>query len=121
MKLPWWLPLGGVPEIEAQDLAARLDENAGVQLLDVRSRLEYERGHIPGARSTPIQTFRQALADLELDTECPVVLICRTAHRSIPATRLLRAQGYEALQLAGGMNAWWRHHLPTTRMEPGEA
>jgi rhodanese-related sulfurtransferase len=35
-----------------------------------------------------------------------VVAICLTAHRSIPAVRLLRARGFEAAQLAGGMLAW---------------
>jgi rhodanese-related sulfurtransferase len=41
-----------------------------------------------------------------------VVAICLTAHRSIPAVRLLRENGFEARQLQGGMLAWRAAQLP---------
>jgi rhodanese-related sulfurtransferase len=40
------------------------------------------------------------------------VAICKTAHRSIPAVRLLRQQGYNAQQVAGGMDRWRSAGLP---------
>lgn len=42
-----------------------------------------------------------------------------SAHRSIPAVRKLRARGYEARQLRGGMLAWWRAGLPCERGNEG--
>lgn len=115
MQLPWWFPLGRVPEIDARSLAQWLRETTDLQIVDVRTRLEYDQGHITGALSAPIQSFPQALSALDLDPDRSVVLICRTAHRSIPATRLLNRQGFDARQLAQGMNAWWREKLPTTK------
>jgi len=41
-----------------------------------------------------------------------VVAICLTAHRSIPAVRLLASEGFEATQLKGGMLAWRAAGLP---------
>ncbi len=113
MRLPWWLPFGSVPEIEARELAQRLESEPDLQLVDVRSTSEYASGHIPGARSAPIQTFRQTYPSLGLDPARPVMVVCLTSHRSVPAVRLLNADGYDSRQLAKGMNAWRKEGLPT--------
>jgi len=115
MPTPWWWPLGRVPELAAAELARRLAAEPNPQIVDVRTRLEYDAGHIAGARSSPILSFRQILPSLELDPRRPVYVICLTAHRSPPAVRMLRDQGFDAHQLASGMNAWWREKLPTTK------
>lgn len=113
MRLPWWLPIGRVPEIEARALAERLQAERNPQIVDVRTAGEYASGHISAAVSTPIQNFRQIYPSLGLDPDRPVYVICRTAHRSVPAVRLLSADGFQAAQLAKGMNAWWAAGLPT--------
>lgn len=114
MALPWWLPFGDVPELQAAELAAALRGPRPPQLVDVRSSLEFSAGHIAGAVSAPITDFTRALPGLGLDPGRPVVAICLTAHRSIPAVRLLRRQGLDARQLAGGMLAWRAARLPET-------
>jgi rhodanese-related sulfurtransferase len=106
MALFWWLPFGEVPELPATRLARALAEVAPPQLLDVRSEVEFSRGHLRGAVNVPIQELRARLPSLELDPARLVVAICLTAHRSIPAVRLLQARGFEAAHLAGGMLAW---------------
>lgn len=113
----WWWPLGRVPEITPAALHAALQAGGPLQLVDVRTRPEHARGHITGARPAPIHTFRAAWPALNLDPGRPVILICRTAHRSIPATRLLQARGFDARQLTGGMNAWEAQGLPTEKQE----
>jgi len=113
MRLPWWLPLGSVPEIEAQELAQRLKVEPELQLVDVRSESEYASGHIRGARSVPIQNFRKTYPSLGLDPGQPVMVVCLSSHRSLPAVRLLNNDGYDSYQLANGMNAWLREGLPT--------
>jgi rhodanese-related sulfurtransferase len=112
IKVLWWSPLGHVPEISAEELHDRLAHGANIQLLDVRTRREFAHGHIAGAVNVPIQSFRAELSYLDLDGSKPVVTICKTAHRSPAATRVLRAQGFEAVQLAKGMDEWRRQKLP---------
>jgi rhodanese-related sulfurtransferase len=103
----WWLPFGAVREIDADELATRLDAGEALQLVDVRTRVEHERAHIPGAVSIPITELAQRSG--ELDPARATVAICLTAHRSIPAVRLLTARGFrDVTQLRGGMRAWWR-------------
>jgi rhodanese-related sulfurtransferase len=112
MELPWWFPFGSVPEISARQLAGDLAGVPGPQVLDVRTEGEFARGHIHGARSVPIAELHARLSGLALVRDRPVVAICFSAHRSIPAVRLLRRSGFDAKQLAGGMIAWRAAGLP---------
>jgi rhodanese-related sulfurtransferase len=112
MRVPWWVPFGRVPEIEPASLASRLDRAPCPQVIDVRTPGEFARGHVRGAVNVPVTSLRSLLESLDLDRSRPVVTICLTAHRSIPATRLLRQRGFEAVQLAGGMLAWRAAGLP---------
>ena len=112
MPAPWWLPFGRVPELTAVELSTQLVEQR-VQLLDVRTEAEWRAGHIEGALNHPIQELGRVIDALPFAREDPVIAICRSAHRSIPAVRLLRRAGFEhAMQLAGGMNAWLAASLP---------
>ena len=107
MRLLDWLPFGGVPEIDAQTLARQLRDGATPQLVDVRTELEWNRSHIAGAVCVPVTQLKARMPSLALDKSRPVIAICLSGHRSIPAVRLLRANGFEACQLRKGMQAWW--------------
>lgn len=110
----WWLPLGRVPEISAGELHGCLTADQPVQIIDVRSSAEWRLSHIPGAVNVPIQVLKHRLALLQIDASQPIVAICLSAHRSIPAVRLLQAHGFSnAVQLKGGMLAWWNKRYPT--------
>lgn len=104
--------IGSVPEISARELNVLLessDPGDSFYIIDVRSAAEFSAGHIKGAVHCPLLStgaFHERVAKLGLDTSKPVYTICLSAHRSIPATRQLRAKGIEARQLQGGMRAW---------------
>ena len=109
--IPWTRMAGDAPELEPQVLAERLAREP-MQIVDVRTGPEFRISRIDGAVHVPISKLAKRLPELALDPSVPVVAICLTAHRSIPATRLLRRHGYEAVQLAGGMSAWRKAKLP---------
>jgi rhodanese-related sulfurtransferase len=109
----WWLPFGSVPEIPAEELQRRLSSDRGPQILDVRTEKEWRASRIEGAVNVPITSLRTRLGSLPLDSKRPVVAICLSAHRSIPAVRLLCEAGFaDVCQLQGGMRAWWKAGLP---------
>ncbi len=112
MQVPWWLPFGHVSEIAPRELLAKLGNGAGIQLLDVREPMEFRQGHIAGARNMPIHDLPRHLDSLGIDNRRPIVAICLSGHRSIPAYRLLKRHGYQVYSLSGGMMAWWRGRLP---------
>ena len=75
--------------------------------------MEWRSGHIAGAVHVPISELGSRIASLKLDGTRPIVAICRAAHRSVPAVRLLREHGFRnACQLQGGMIAWRQAELP---------
>ena len=110
-----WNPFGSVPEIAPRDLLEALRAESPPLLLDVRTAIEWEKSRIAGALNVPILSLGDRLAVLALDPARPVVAICLSAHRSVPAVRLLRERGYVAAQLAGGMLAWWAAKLPVVK------
>lgn len=110
----WWLPFGHVPEINADELNAHLSGRGPLTIIDVRSNAEWRRSHIPGAERIPLSELKARIASLQPDAKHPIIAICLSAHRSIPAVRLLQSQGFEnAVQLKGGMLAWWNKNYPT--------
>jgi rhodanese-related sulfurtransferase/DNA-binding MarR family transcriptional regulator len=78
----------------------------GIVLLDVRPRLEYESGHIPGALTIPIAELGDRLGELPKRKE--VVVYCRGSYCQFAdeAVALLTSQGFKALRLDGGWSEW---------------
>ena len=113
-RLKTWAPFGAVPEVEPEALRDALASDTPPVLVDVRTRAEWTKSRIEGAVSVPILEFADRLDALGLERGQPIVAICLSAHRSIPAVRLLRERGFERVaQLRGGMLAWWGMKLPT--------
>ncbi len=76
-------------------------------ILDVRTKAEYEAGHIPGATLIPAGRLPQHLAELPRDR--PIAMHCQSGMRSPGAASLLRAHGFEdVFELAGGYPNWHR-------------
>lgn len=115
-RLATWVPFGAVPEIAPEDLHAALRRPDPPLILDVRTQTEWEQSRIAGAVSAPLPSLAERLAALPTDKSRPVVAICLSAHRSIPAVRILREHGFaDVRQLRGGMLAWWARGLPTDK------
>ncbi|MFJ7020450.1 rhodanese-like domain-containing protein [Streptomyces sp. NPDC101117] len=75
-------------------------------LLDVREKSEWTAGHAPDAVHVPLT---ELVAGGALPTEAegrPLVVICRSGHRSQRAAKLLAGRGARAVDVQGGMNAW---------------
>jgi rhodanese-related sulfurtransferase len=92
----------GVPQVSA-DEGAKLVED-GAFFLDVREPDEWVAGHASSAVHIPLQQVPARAGEVPADGT--VVVICRVGGRSNQAAAYLRAQGRDAVNLAGGMQAW---------------
>ena len=81
-------------------------------ILDVRQPHEWRAGRIEGARHIPLTQLPRHLR--ELDRHTSIVVVCRSGNRSGKAATLLRALGFDAHNLDGGVNAWTAAGLPFT-------
>lgn len=93
----------GVPEIDVAELA-RLHAAGGITLVDVRESDEYVAAHVPGASLVPLSTVPDALDQVPRDRT--VYVICARGNRSRRAAEFYRAQGIDAVNVAGGTLAW---------------
>jgi rhodanese-related sulfurtransferase len=91
-----------MPEVSAAEAKQIID--SGSQLIDVRTDVEYDAGHIPGARHIPLSDVPRESA--ELDKGQPLVLYCRAGNRSAPAADAFAASGWDAHSIEGGLVAW---------------
>ena len=86
-------------------LAELLNDEPGLQIVDVRNPGETEDGVVPGAQEIPLPTLTESLENL--DPRVPVITYCASGYRSLIAASLLRAVGFENVgDLLGGYQAW---------------
>lgn len=68
---------------------------AGAIILDVRSKAEYETGHIPGSLNVSVNQVSAVVNDLKKQNK-PVITCCRSGARSATAAGILKNAGIEA-------------------------
>jgi len=76
-----------------------------ILFIDVRTPEEYGSGHIPGAKSIPLQHLTNHLSEIPHNT--PVYLYCHSGGRSAKAATILARQGFTNIHnVLGGIVAW---------------
>lgn len=109
------------PEISAAALQHKMEGSSALSLIDVRSLAEYRSGHIPGARSVPIDNLNedklsQLVKNHSLQTDQPLFITCQAGLRAEKAANMLRDAGLEQpVLLQGGTDAWQKAGLPLKR------
>jgi len=74
-------------------------------ILDVRQPVEYESGHIPGAKLIPLPDLTDRLT--EIDSQKPAIVYCAVGGRSRVAAQMLSGKGYGTVyNLSGGFKSW---------------
>ncbi len=113
-------PVDRIERIEVPELARRRDGGDDVQILDVRSRQEYDAGHIPGSVFETYHDIR-SLPD-GIDPSRPVAVICGSGQRAAVAASLVRRYGATVVAhvVNGGVPQWGRegHPLEVTQAVP---
>lgn len=93
--------------------ATQLINHKNALVLDVREDSEYKAGHVLGATHIPLGKLGERIGELEKYKDQPIVVVCRSGHRSGMASALLGKQGFtQAYNLAGGVMAWQKAKLP---------
>ncbi|BDB44915.1 MULTISPECIES: rhodanese-like domain-containing protein [Mycobacterium] len=90
------------PAVSAVDAVRLVGE--GALVVDVRREFEWKRVHIPSAVHMPLET----LADrgLQLPEDRLIITFCTGGLRSAGAANLLVENGFEAVNMSGGLIHW---------------
>jgi rhodanese-related sulfurtransferase len=93
------------PVVAQTDVAGLPAEfGSGTVLLDVREDDEWQRGHAANARHIPMGEVPARLN--EIDPQAKLYVICKAGGRSQKVAQFLAGNGYEPVNVGGGMLAW---------------
>ena len=81
-------------EISYKKLEEILKNNSKAILVDVRSKQEYNEGHLNGSINIPLYDLEKQLEKLP-DKQSTMIIYCRSGHRSRQAKEKLEKLGYE--------------------------
>jgi len=86
------------------DEVADLPRDGSVNLLDIRTKAEYENGYIDGFINIPVDSLRDNLD--KIDKTKPTYIVCQVGLRGHIACRILSQHGIECYNLSGGYRLW---------------
>ncbi|MBF4983190.1 rhodanese-like domain-containing protein [Nonlabens mediterrranea] len=97
----------GTVEIVSSDEAAAIIKTQSAQLVDVRSKDQFDAGHISGAINIPVdsENLNEIIAGLN-DKE-PVLVYCNGGRESAQCAKILEDKGFTKIfDLDGGLSKW---------------
>ncbi len=101
---------GDVQQIEVGQLPAEFGADA--VLLDVREDDEWQNGHIAGAQHIPMGDVPTRID--EIDRDATLYVICHAGGRSQRVAQYLARNGFEPVNVAGGMLSWVQAGRPVS-------
>lgn len=92
--------------ITSEEAKKRIDSENNIIFLDVRTKEEYETGHIKDSILIPVDSLK-AEATIKLkDKDAPIFIYCRSGNRSVTAANILIELGYKNVFNLGGIKDW---------------
>ena len=92
--------------IYAQELKNRLDNNENIIVFDIRSKNEYESGHIPKSAFTVCNSETQKQIMPKLPKDSTIVLVGDDDQYSSKMVSFMKSAGLDAVYLKDGMSSW---------------
>lgn len=106
-----------VPTITPRRLEELRSAGQPVDLLDVRTPVEFREVHVPFARNVPLDRLDPAAvgSDRKAPAGEPLYVICKSGGRGQKACEKLLAAGVIVINVEGGTQAWVDAGLPVVR------
>ena len=99
--------LPAVTHLTAIEAKALLATRPDLQVLDVRTKGEYNRGHIDGAIRNNYFSLKFKKRLRQLDRNTAYLVHCKSGHRSNGAVKVMQREGFQDIyHLDGGYDAW---------------
>ena len=105
----------GVGSVSPTDATQLINHNNAI-VIDVREDKEIEAGSIINSIHIPLPDLENQLKKIEKYKQKPVILACRSGHRSANACKTLRKHEFTQVHnLRGGIMAWQKDSLPLVK------
>lgn len=93
-------------QVSAEEAKALMEEQGDYVILDVRTKSEYDEGHIPGAVLLPHDQVKDEAEKMLPAKDQLILVYCRSGNRSKQASQALADLGYANVVEFGGINSW---------------
>lgn len=93
-------------QISQKEAKSLMDNNKNIVILDVRTKKEFDEGHIKGAINIPVETIGSIPPAQLRDKKQIILVYCRSGRRSKMAAQKLGTIGYENVLEFGGIMDW---------------
>ena len=107
-----------IASISPKELHERQQQGVDVELIDVRTPLEYREVHATFARNIPLDTLdpKSILQQSTSSERQPLYVICKSGSRGARAAQMFVDAGHgHVVNVDGGTEAWASAGLPVTR------
>ena len=99
-------------DVTVEEAKSLVESNVSLIIVDVRTREEYDSGHIEGAILIPVSELESRINELSKEEE--FLIYCRTGNRSSNSVNILKANGYTKIfHMNDGIIAWIQAGYPT--------
>ncbi len=96
-----------VKNVNAEEAYKLISGDKELIILDVRTKEEYDNGHIQGAKLIPVQILPMKLAEFDKYKDRPVLVYCASGGRSPRAVDTLADNDFENIyHLSRGISSW---------------
>ncbi len=119
-ELPPSSYLPTIPRISVEEVKAKLDAGSNIVIIDSRSEEFYDRSHIVGAISFPLDDMAEPYDSLDGYDEIITYCHCPDEQYSARAVRELMLAGFSnAKAIEGGLEAWKEAGFPVAGTDHG--
>ena len=95
-----------IKNVSASEAHKLIQSNKDMIILDVRTKREYNSGHIPGAIVIPVQELSARIKELTVHYNQPILVYCASGGRSPGAVYTLRNNFAPIYHLSSGLSSW---------------
>ena len=100
-----------VKNVNAQEAHELLEKNKNVIVIDVRSKQEYNSGHIPGSKSIPVGEISSRISEIAKYKDSPILIHCASGSRSASAVRVLSKNNFSDIYHMNRGLVGWKYKL----------
>jgi len=97
---------GTAPQVITAEKAKEMMDAGGVTVVDVRTKEEYDAGHVAGALLIPYDVMAEQAPSQLPDKQATILVYCRTGRRATTAASTLADLGYSHVYNFGGVTTW---------------
>jgi len=94
-------------------IATQMINKEDAVLLDIRTKKEWETGHIANAKHIPLADLEHRITELQKYKSRPVIVVCNLGQSAGSACKKLMGLGFEnVVRMQGGITEWKNQSLP---------